>query len=130
MALGVTRKHGIDATTPVSPETANLDIGSMSFEIFPLLKKVGEGKLDWKPEFLVRARDFMLRGELATVECAVRHLGHALCTRCGFECHDPGHLFRDVHFVGEGLERTPILAQVMRGTLGAAALDRCMPWRR
>lgn len=114
MAREVTRNHGQDAATSVSPKTANLDIGSMNFEIFPLLKKVREWNSDWKPEFLARARDLALPGELATLECAVRHL-----------------LLRGVHFIDEGLGRTPILVQVVSGTLGGAAVpDRCMPWGR
>ena len=114
MALEVITDEGLDATPSVGRETADLNLASINFEIFPLLKKVREWNSDWKPEFLARARDLVLPGELATLECAVRHL-----------------LLRDVHFIDEGLGRTPILVQVVPGTLGAAAVpDRCMPWGR
>ncbi|MDE0211107.1 MAG: hypothetical protein OXI66_10915 [Boseongicola sp.] len=56
MTLEVTRDEGQNATPSVRSETANLNMVSMKFEVFPLLRKFSEGKFDLKPEFLVGAR--------------------------------------------------------------------------
>lgn len=55
MALEVTSDAGVDATPRVSRETANLNMDSMSFEVFPLLKKFSERKYGPRQGFLPRA---------------------------------------------------------------------------
>ena len=56
MALEVTSDAGVDATPRGSRETADLKMASMSFEVFPLLKKFSERKYDLRQGFLPRAR--------------------------------------------------------------------------
>jgi len=56
MTLEATRDAGQNAAPSVSSETANLNMVSMKFEVFPLLRKFSEGKFDQNPEFLAGAR--------------------------------------------------------------------------
>lgn len=56
MALEATTDEGLDAMPSVNRETANLNMASMNFEVFPLLKKFSERKFDPKHGFLPKAR--------------------------------------------------------------------------
>lgn len=56
MALEATTDAGVDATPPVSRETAHLNMASMNSGVFPLLKKFSERKFDPKQGFPHRAR--------------------------------------------------------------------------
>ena len=63
----------------------------------------------------------------ATINRATWHLGHVRCTRFGFECHDPGYLFKAGHFVEWDQARPPLLVEALPGSAGGADTPvRCM----
>ena len=63
----------------------------------------------------------------ATIERAIWHLGHVRCTRFGFECRDPGHLFKAGHFVERDQAMPPLFVKALPGSTGGADTPvRCM----
>ena len=106
MALEVTMDEGPDASS-VCLEKAEISMRSMIFGIF---------EPPWKfaltPEFLAKARDFMLPDTFATSACDVRRLAHVHGTEFGFECLDSSHRFKVGHFVGGCLARRPFLTSL------------------
>lgn len=63
----------------------------------------------------------------ATIEREIWHLDHVRCTRFGFECQDPGHLFNVGYFVGRDQARPSLLVEFLPGSTGGADTPvRCM----
>ncbi|MEM9011078.1 MAG: 3-keto-5-aminohexanoate cleavage protein [Pseudomonadota bacterium] len=121
--LGMTREERLRAALRASPEMASMNMGSMNFGIFPMLKKYSDWKHAWEPEFLDMTRDFIFRNTFADIEYAMRELGEAHGTRFEFECYDLGHLYNLAWVVDQGWVRPPFFVQMVFGILGGVGAD-------
>jgi len=121
--LGMTIEERLHAATDASPEMASLNMGSMNFGIFPMLKKYQNFKYDWEKPFLEMSKDFIFPNTFSTIEYALKELGEKHNTKFEFECYDLGHLYNVKWFVDQGLIKPPFFIQMVFGILGGAGAD-------
>jgi uncharacterized protein (DUF849 family) len=98
------------------PEVASLNMGSMNFGLFGMLKRFTEFRHEWEPAHLGN-RDIVFRNSFADIEFVLRTLADS-GTRFEFECYDTAHLYNLRHFLDEGLVKPPLFVQTVFGLLG------------
>ncbi len=99
------------------PEVASLNMGSMNFGLFPMLKRFKTFKHAWEPEMLENSRDLVFRNSFKDIAYALNTLNETN-TRYEFECYDTSHLYNLHHFWQEGLIKAPLFIQTVFGLLG------------
>jgi uncharacterized protein (DUF849 family) len=99
------------------PEVASLNMGSMNFGLFPMLKRFKEFKHAWEPEMLEGSHDLVFRNSFKDIRYALDTLNKT-GTRYEFECYDTSHLYNLHYFWSEGLVQAPLFIQTCFGLLG------------
>ena len=99
------------------PEVASLNMGSMNFGLYPMLKRFTEFKHDWEREHLEGSRDLVFRNSFQDIEYVLETC-YGNGTRFEFECYDTSHLYNLAHFADRGLVNAPFLVQSVFGLLG------------
>ncbi len=99
------------------PEVASLNMGTMGFGLFPMLKRYDSFKHDWEAPALEASRDLVFKNTYADIERLLGVLGPN-GTRFEFECYDTSHLYNLAHFLDRGLARPPLFIQTVFGILG------------
>ncbi|QUT07202.1 3-keto-5-aminohexanoate cleavage protein [Sphingobium phenoxybenzoativorans] len=99
------------------PEVASLNMGSMNFGLFPMLKRYKDFKYEWEPEMLEGSHDLVFRNSFNDIRYALETL-NATGTRYEFECYDTSHLYNLHYFWKEGLVKAPLFIQTCFGLLG------------
>jgi uncharacterized protein (DUF849 family) len=99
------------------PEVASLNMGSMNFGLFPMLRRYKEFKHAWEPQMLENSRDLVFRNSFKDIGYALRTLNET-GTRYEFECYDTSHLYNLHYFWQEGLVKAPLFIQTVFGLLG------------
>jgi len=69
------------------PEVASLNMGSMNFGLFPMLRRFKEFRYDWEPQMLENSRDLVFRNSFKDIEYALRTLNET-GARYEFECYE------------------------------------------
>lgn len=100
-----------------APEVASLNMGSMNFGLFPMLKRFQTFKHDWERQALEGSRDLVFKNTYADIERLLEILS-AQGTRFEFECYDTSHLYNLAHFLDRGLVKGPLFIQTVFGILG------------
>jgi uncharacterized protein (DUF849 family) len=99
------------------PEIASLNMGSMNFGLFPMLRRYSSFRYDWEAKALEASRDLVFKNTFADIERIVTTLGqHGV--RFEFECYDTAHLYNLAHFLDRGLVKPPLFVQTAFGILG------------
>jgi uncharacterized protein (DUF849 family) len=99
------------------PEVASLNMGSMNFGLFPMLRRFKTFRHEWEPQMLENSRDLVFRNSFKDIEYALRTLNET-GTRYEFECYDTSHLYNLSYFLQEGLVKPPLFIQTVFGLLG------------
>ena len=99
------------------PEVASLNMGSMNFGLFPMLKRYKEFKYDWEKPMLEGSHDLVFRNSFKDIRYALETL-NATGARYEFECYDTSHLYNLHYFWSEGLIQAPLFIQTCFGLLG------------
>ncbi len=99
------------------PEVASLNMGSMNFGLFPMLKRFKEFKHDWEPAMLEASHDLVFRNSFKDIRYALETLNDT-GARYEFECYDTSHLHNLNYFWREGLVTAPLFIQTCFGLLG------------
>jgi len=99
------------------PEVASLNMGSMNFGLFPMLKRFKDFKHDWERPYLEGTEDLIFRNTFRDIAYVLKECGDA-GTRFEFECYDTAHLYNLAHFVDRGLVQAPFFVQNVFGILG------------
>ena len=99
------------------PEVASLNMGSMNFGLFPMLKRFKEFKHDWEPAMLEASHDLVFRNSFKDIRYALETLNDT-GARYEFECYDTSHLHNLNYFRQEGLVKAPLFIQTCFGLLG------------
>jgi uncharacterized protein (DUF849 family) len=99
------------------PEVASLNMGSMNFGLFPMLKRYKDFKHDWEKPMLENSDDLVFRNSFKDIRYALETL-NATGTRYEFECYDTSHLYNLHYFWTEGLVQAPLFIQTCFGLLG------------
>ncbi len=99
------------------PEVASLNMGSMNFALFPMLKRFKDFKHNWEPAMLASTDDLVFRNTFKDIRYALETLNET-GARYEFECYDTSHLHNLNHFFQEGLVKPPLFIQTVFGLLG------------
>jgi uncharacterized protein (DUF849 family) len=99
------------------PEVASLNMGSMNFALFPMLKRYKEFKYDWEPAMLESTRDLVFRNSFKDIQYCLETLNET-GARYEFECYDTSHLHNLHYFFREGIVKAPLFIQTVFGLLG------------
>ena len=99
------------------PEIASLNMGSMNFGLFPMLKRFKDFKHSWEREMLENSKDLVFRNSFKDIRYALETLNETQ-TRYEFECYDTSHLYNLHYFWTEGLVKAPLFIQTVFGLLG------------
>lgn len=103
--------------TLYQPEVASLNMGSMNFGFYPLLRKYKDFKFDWERDYLEGSRDLVFRNSFQDIEYVLKTC-YGNDTRFEFECYDISHLYNLAHFADRGLVKPPFFVQSVFGLLG------------
>ena len=101
----------------LKPEVASMNMGTMNFGLFPMLKRFKEFKHDWERPYLEGSKDLIFRNTYGDLETVLTELS-VNETRYEFECYDTSHLYNLAHFVERGLVKAPFFIQTVFGILG------------
>lgn len=104
------------------PEVASLNMGSMNFGLFPMLKRYKSFKHDWEPSMLEGSHDLVFRNSFKDIRYALETLNES-GARYEFECYDTSHLHNLHYFWREGLVQAPLFIQTVFGLLGGIGPD-------
>jgi len=99
------------------PEVASLNMGSMNFGLFPMLRRYKDFKYDWEEPMLRNSDDLVFRNSFRDIRYALETL-NATGARYEFECYDTSHLHNLHYFWTEGLVQAPLFIQTCFGLLG------------
>lgn len=99
------------------PEVASMNMGTMNFGLFPMLKRFTEFQHDWERPYLEGSKDLIFRNTYGDLETVFKELGPNQ-TRYEFECYDTSHLYNLAHFRDRGLVQAPFFIQTVFGILG------------
>jgi uncharacterized protein (DUF849 family) len=99
------------------PEIASLNMGTMNFGLFPMLKRQKEFKFSWEEEYLEGSRSSLFRNTFADIEYILKTCAEN-DTRFEIECYDTSHLYTLAHFAERGLLKPPFFIQTVFGLLG------------
>ena len=99
------------------PEVASLNMGSMNFGLFPMLKRYKDFKYDWEEPMLRNSDDLVFRNSYKDIRYALETLNKS-GARYEFECYDTSHLYNLHYFWQEGLVQAPLFIQTCFGLLG------------
>jgi uncharacterized protein (DUF849 family) len=103
--------------TEIEPEIASLNMGSMNFGLFPMLKRFKNFKYDWEVEYLEGSRDLVFKNTYRDIEAILR-AGNERGIRFEFECYDTAHLYNLAHYLDEGTVKPPLFVQTVFGIMG------------
>lgn len=99
------------------PEIASINMGSMNFGLFPMLKRYKDFRFDWERPMLEGSHDLVFRNSFKDIRYALDTL-NATGARYEFECYDTAHLHNLHYFWREGLVAAPLFIQTCFGLLG------------
>jgi uncharacterized protein (DUF849 family) len=130
-AATMTIEERLQPALQLKPEVASLNMGSMNFGLFPMLRRQREFKFDWEKPYLAGSDDRIFKNTFKDIEhiltsCAANR------TRFEVECYDIGHLYTAKHFVDRGILEPPLFIQSVFGILGGigAHADDVMHMKR
>jgi len=116
-ATTMTTEERLAPALHYQPEVASLNMGSMNFGLFPMLKRFKEFKHDWEEDYLEGSKHRIFKNTFEDIEMILTKCADNQ-TRFEIECYDIGHLYTCAHFVERGLIKAPVLIQSVFGILG------------
>lgn len=99
------------------PEVASLNMGSMNFGLFPMLKRFKQFEHEWERAMLEGSHDLVFRNSYKDIRYALETLNQS-GARYEFECYDTSHLHNLAYFLAEGLVKPPLFIQTVFGLMG------------
>ena len=99
------------------PEVASLNMGTMNFGLFPMLRRFKEFKYDWERPYLAGSDERIFKNTFKDIEYILTSCADN-GTRFEIECYDIGHLYTAAHFLERGIVKPPLFIQSVFGILG------------
>jgi uncharacterized protein (DUF849 family) len=99
------------------PEVASLNMGTMNFGLFDMLRRFKEFRHDWERPYLEGSWKGMFRNTFADIAYILESCSDN-GTRFEIECYDIGHLYTAAYFLEQGLVKPPLLIQSVFGIRG------------
>ena len=100
-----------------APEVASLNMGSMNFGLFPMLKRYKDFQDDWERPYLENSDERIFKNTFRDIKNILETCRENE-TRFEIECYDIGHLYTLSYFASEGLIKPPFFIQSVFGILG------------
>jgi uncharacterized protein (DUF849 family) len=116
-ASTMTIEERLQPALRLKPEVASLNMGSMNFGLFPMLKRFHDFKYDWERPYLATSDDRVFKNTFKDIEYILRSCA-SNGTRFEIECYDIGHLYTAAHFLDRGAVGPPLFIQSVFGILG------------
>ena len=116
-APGMTVAERVRPAQVWQPEVASMNMGSMNFGLFPMLKRFKDFRHAWEPQMLADSEDYVFRNTYRDIRYCLDQLKDG-GTRYEFECYDTAHLHNLHYFYREGLVQAPLFIQTVFGLLG------------
>src|SRR6266550_1285631 len=116
-AATMTIEERLQPALQLKPEVASLNMGSMNFGLFPMLKRFREFKFDWERTYLETSNERIFRNTFKDIEYILTSCADN-GTRFEIECYDIGHLYTAAHFFERGIVKPPLFIQSVFGILG------------
>lgn len=91
-----------------APEVASLNMGSMNFGLFPMLKRYKDFQYDWERPYLENSDERIFKNTFRDIKNILETCRENE-TRFEIECYDIGHLYTLSYFASEGLIKPPFL---------------------
>jgi uncharacterized protein (DUF849 family) len=101
----------------LKPEIASLNMGSMNFGLYEMLKRFKDFKHPWEQEYLEGSHDLVFRNTFKDIAYILTSCTDNN-TRFELECYDIGHLYTAAHFLDRGLLKPPLFIQSVFGIRG------------
>ena len=120
--LGIPKEDRIRVVPVLKPEMASLNMGSINFALYPLLKQFKSFKYSWEKEYLLMTKDLIFRNTFEDIEYFCRTMEENN-TKPELECYDVGHLFNAAQLVRDGVLKLPLYIQFVMGILGGVGAD-------
>ncbi len=99
------------------PEVASLNMGTMNFGLFLMMKRHKEFKYDWEKPYLEGSRSSIFKNTYADIEYILTTCANN-GTRFEIECYDTSHLYTLAYFADEGIVKPPFFIQTVFGIMG------------
>jgi len=116
-APSMTVEERVRPAAHFKPEVASLNMGSMNFGLFHLLKKYETFKFEWERQYLEGTHDLVFRNSFKNIEYILSTCAEN-GTRFECECYDISHLYNLAHFADRGVIKPPFFVQSVFGLLG------------
>src|SRR4029077_11225069 len=116
-AATMTIEERLQPALQLKPEGGSLNMGSMNFGLFPMLKRFKEFRFDWERPYLAGSDERVFRNTFKDIEYILTSCAHN-GTRFEIECYDIGHLYTAHHFLERGIVKPPLFIQSVFGILG------------
>src|SRR5688500_7837832 len=101
----------------LKPEVASLNMGSMNFGLYPMLKRFTRFEHAWEREYLAGSEERIFRDTFKDIAYILTSCAENR-TRFEIECYDIGHLYTAAHFLDRGLVKPPLFIQSVFGIRG------------
>ena len=121
--LGMTMDERIAAARRAAPEIASLNMGSMNFALFNLVKRYPEWKHEWEKTYLAGTDNNIFPNTFKTIDYVITELHDKLGVKFEHECYDVGHLYNTAHFYDTKRLKPPIFLQFIFGIMGGIGPD-------
>src|SRR5438094_644917 len=116
-ASTMTIEERLQPALQLKPEVASLNMGSMNFGLYPMLKRFTTFKYDWERPYLEGSNERIFRNTFKDIEYILPSCADN-GTRFEIECYDIGHLYTAAHFFERGIVKPPLFIQSVFGILG------------
>jgi uncharacterized protein (DUF849 family) len=116
-AATMTIDERLQPALQLKPEVASLNMGSMNFGLYPMLRRFKEFRHDWEREYLASSDSRIFRNTFRDIEHILTSCADN-GTRFEIECYDIGHLYTAAHFFERGVVKAPLFIQSVFGILG------------
>ncbi len=116
-AATMTIDERLQPALQLKPEIASLNMGSMNFGLYPMLRRFKEFRHDWEREYLASSDSRIFRNTFRDIEHILTSCADN-GTRFEIECYDIGHLYTAAHFYERGVVKAPLFIQSVFGILG------------
>jgi uncharacterized protein (DUF849 family) len=123
----MTVEERVSAVPKFKPELASLNMGSMNFGMFPMVKRYETWIHEWEKPFLESTRDFIFRNTFSDIQKILGIMKEA-GTKPEMEIYDVGHLYNLLHIKEEVPIDEPVYIQFVTGIVGGigASLENLM----
>ena len=101
----------------LSPEVASLNMGSMNFGLYEMLRRYNDFKHDWERPYLAGTDDRIFKNSFKDIAYILESCS-GQGTRFEIECYDIGHLYTAAHFLERKLVKPPLFIQSVFGIRG------------